>query len=114
MAQRLSSRLSVRDNENMQSWPDRRLLDLLTLKIPIIQVPMAGADSIAFARSVSATALTALICRSSLAKDEKRLAKDEKSGAGDYVGVLLSSHISLRCGAPVSVMKIRPVAAVLR
>jgi nitronate monooxygenase len=47
----------------MQSWPDRRLLDLLNLEIPIIQAPMAGVDSIALARSVSATgALGSLAC----------------------------------------------------
>jgi nitronate monooxygenase len=53
----------MRDNGNMQSWPDRRLLDLLNLEIPIIQAPMAGADSIALARSVSTTgALGSLAC----------------------------------------------------
>ena len=47
----------------MQPWPDRRLLDLLNLEIPIIQAPMAGADSVALARSVSATgALGSLAC----------------------------------------------------
>ena len=39
----------------MASWPDRRLLDLLNLEIPIIQAPMAGSDSVALARSVSST-----------------------------------------------------------
>jgi nitronate monooxygenase len=53
----------VRDNVNMQSWPDRRLLDLLKLEIPIIQAPMAGSDSVALARSVSSTgALGSLAC----------------------------------------------------
>jgi nitronate monooxygenase len=47
----------------MQSWPDVRLLDLLNLELPIIQAPMAGADSVALARSVSATgALGSLAC----------------------------------------------------
>ena len=47
----------------MQMWPDRRLLELLKLEIPIIQAPMAGADSIALARSVSSTgALGSLAC----------------------------------------------------
>jgi hypothetical protein len=27
---------------DMKNWPDRRLLDLLKLEIPIIQAPMAG------------------------------------------------------------------------
>lgn len=47
----------------MQSWPDRRLLDLLRIGIPIIQAPMAGSDSVALARSVSSTgALGSLAC----------------------------------------------------
>ncbi len=47
----------------MQSWPDRRLLDLLHLEIPIIQAPMAGADTVALARSVATTgALGSLAC----------------------------------------------------
>lgn len=47
----------------MKSWPDRRLLDLLHIEIPIIQAPMAGSDSIALARSVSQTgALGSLAC----------------------------------------------------
>ena len=47
----------------MQSWPDRRLLELLRLEVPIIQAPMAGADSVALARSVSSTgALGSLAC----------------------------------------------------
>jgi len=28
----------------MQDWPDRRLLDLLHIEIPIIQAPMAGSE----------------------------------------------------------------------
>jgi nitronate monooxygenase len=39
----------------MQDWPDRRLLDLLHIEIPIIQAPMAGSDSVALARSVSSS-----------------------------------------------------------
>ena len=47
----------------MQSWPDRRLLELLDLEIPVIQAPMAGADSVALARSVAMTgALGSLAC----------------------------------------------------
>ncbi len=47
----------------MTSWPDRRLLELLKLEIPIIQAPMAGSDSVALARSVSSTgALGSLAC----------------------------------------------------
>lgn len=47
----------------MRDWPNRRLLDLLGLGISIIQAPMAGADSVALARSVSSTgALGSLAC----------------------------------------------------
>jgi nitronate monooxygenase len=47
----------------MQTWPDRRLLDLLKIEIPIVQAPMAGSDSVALARSVSSTgALGSLGC----------------------------------------------------
>jgi nitronate monooxygenase len=47
----------------MEAWPDRRLLDLLKIEIPIIQAPMAGADSVELARSVSSTgALGSLAC----------------------------------------------------
>jgi nitronate monooxygenase len=51
------------DNVSMQRWPDRRLLDLLNITIPIVQAPMAGSDSVALARSVSSTgALGSLAC----------------------------------------------------
>src|SRR5215218_6231589 len=51
------------DNINMQHWPDRRLLELLNIEIPIVQAPMAGSDSVALARSVSSTgALGSLAC----------------------------------------------------
>jgi nitronate monooxygenase len=47
----------------MPDWPDRRLLEVLGLTIPIIQAPMAGADSVALARAVSSTgALGSLAC----------------------------------------------------
>ena len=51
------------ENVLMRSWPDRSLLDLFNLEIPIIQAPMAGSDSVALARSVSSTgALGSLAC----------------------------------------------------
>jgi nitronate monooxygenase len=47
----------------MRSWPDKRLLNLLKLEIPIIQAPMAGSDSIELARAVSSVrALGSLAC----------------------------------------------------
>ena len=34
-------------------WPDRRLLDLIGIEIPVIQAPMAGANGSAMAIAVS-------------------------------------------------------------
>ena len=36
------------------SWPDRRILDLFGISIPILQAPMAGASTPQMARAVSA------------------------------------------------------------
>lgn len=45
------------------NWPDRRLLDLLGIALPIIQAPMAGADSPALAKAVASTgAMGSLAC----------------------------------------------------
>src|ERR1700761_421515 len=56
----------------MDTWPNRRLLDLLKLNIPIIQAPMAGSDSIPLARAVSsAGGLGSLAC-ALLSPDEVR------------------------------------------
>ncbi len=53
----------MRENVCMSTWPDQRLLDLLNLEIPIIQAPMAGADSVELARAVASTgALGSLAC----------------------------------------------------
>jgi nitronate monooxygenase len=35
------------------SWPDRRLLDLLGVEVPIVQAPMAGAQDAAVAIAFS-------------------------------------------------------------
>ena len=51
------------ENSKMEDWPDRRLLQLLKIELPIVQAPMAGSDSVALARSVSsAGALGSLAC----------------------------------------------------
>ncbi len=34
-------------------WPDRRLLDLIGIELPVIQAPMAGANGSAMAIAVS-------------------------------------------------------------
>ncbi len=57
----------------MQPWPDRRLLDLLKLEIPIIQAPMAGSDSVALARSVSSTGALGSLALPSLNADQLRI-----------------------------------------
>lgn len=62
----------MKDNEDMQSWPDRRLLDLLHLEIPIIQAPMAGADSVLLARSVSSTGALGSLAAALLTPDGVR------------------------------------------
>jgi nitronate monooxygenase len=47
----------------MRQWPDRRILTLLEIETPIIQAPMAGADSVALALAVcNAGALGSLAC----------------------------------------------------
>jgi nitronate monooxygenase len=55
--------VGMQENINMQEWPDTRLLNLLNIEIPIIQAPMAGADSVALGRAVASTgALGSLAC----------------------------------------------------
>jgi nitronate monooxygenase len=56
----------------MQPWPDRRLLDLLNLEIPIIQAPMAGSDSLALARAVSSTGALGSIASPLLSPEDVR------------------------------------------
>jgi nitronate monooxygenase len=47
----------------MRQWPDRRILTLLEIETPIIQAPMAGADSLSLALAVSkAGGLGSLAC----------------------------------------------------
>ena len=56
----------------MNMWPDRRLLDLLGIELPIIQAPMAGANGSAMAIAVSeAGGLGSLPC-AMLAADKVR------------------------------------------
>ncbi|MGA9662208.1 MAG: nitronate monooxygenase, partial [Pseudomonas alloputida] len=47
----------------MSHWPDRRILDLLGIELPILQAPMAGATGSAMAIAVGlAGGLGALPC----------------------------------------------------
>jgi nitronate monooxygenase len=62
----------MRDNVRVQPWPDRRLLDLLNLEIPIIQAPMAGSDSVELARAISTTGALGSIACPLLSADDVR------------------------------------------
>ena len=76
----------------MQRWPDPRILDLLGIEIPIIQAPMAGADSVALARAVtSAGGLGSLACA--------LLTPDELQGAARALrdGIPKSFNLNFFC-----------------
>ncbi len=61
----------------MSAWPNRMLLDLLQIEVPIIQAPMAGSDSVALARSVcSAGALGSLACALLSAREIRDAARE--------------------------------------
>jgi nitronate monooxygenase len=49
----MMSTVSVSDLKNRAAWPDRRILDLFDIDLPIIQAPMAGASTSAMAVEVS-------------------------------------------------------------
>ena len=51
---RRTARCPAHDIRVSAMWPDRRLLDLLGIDLPIIQAPMAGATDAAMAIAVSA------------------------------------------------------------
>ena len=44
-------------------WPDRRLLDLLGIEVPIIQAPMAGANGAVMAAAAGAAGAMAADAR---------------------------------------------------
>ena len=77
----------------MQTWPDRRLLDLLKLEIPIIQAPMAGADPIALARTVSSTgALGSLACALLSPDDVRDAVRALREGRGTPINLNFFCH----------------------
>jgi len=83
----------MRDNAYMQPWPDRRLLDLLKLEIPIIQAPMAGSDSVALARNVSSTgALGSLACALLSPDDVRKAVGALRSGMSRPVNLNFFCH----------------------
>lgn len=72
----------------MKNWPDRRLLELFGISLPIIQAPMAGPGTAELAMAVSdAGGLGSLPCAQlsveqvRAALDRIRLAKLPASGA---------------------------------
>lgn len=84
----------------MRSWPDRRLLDLLNLEIPIVQAPMAGSDSVALARSVSSTGAFGSLAAALLDPDGVReTVRAMREGVNRPLPELLLSHDdgSLQC-----------------
>ncbi len=65
----------------MSTWPNRKLLDLLQIEVPIIQAPMAGSDSVALARGVcSAGALGSLACALLSANEIRDAAREIRQG----------------------------------
>jgi nitronate monooxygenase len=75
------SKIQTERKLGMQNWPNRRILDLLKIEIPIIQAPMAGSDSVALARSVSSTgALGSLACALLSAEDVREAVSNIRDG----------------------------------
>jgi nitronate monooxygenase len=49
----MTERYKIRRREKMKAWPDRRMLDLFGIELPIILAPMAGPGNAALAIAVS-------------------------------------------------------------
>ena len=61
------------ENQPMKTWPNRRILDLLGIELPIVQAPMAGVATSAMAVAVAeAGGLGSLPC-AMLAPDQIRM-----------------------------------------
>lgn len=56
----------------MTTWPDRRLLDLLRIEVPIIQAPMAGAATSALAIAVAEAGGLGSLAAAMLSPDQAR------------------------------------------
>jgi nitronate monooxygenase len=77
----------------MQRWPDRRILDLLGIEIPIIQAPMAGVDSVALARAVSsAGGLGSLACALLTPEEVRAAARVLRDGTPKSFNLNFFSH----------------------
>jgi nitronate monooxygenase len=78
---------------NMQRWPDGRIIDLLGIEIPIIQAPMAGADSATLARAVSsAGGLGSLACALLSPREVQEGAHALRDGMGKPFNLSFFSH----------------------
>ncbi len=81
------------NGRTFDAWPDRRLLDLLNIGLPIIQAPMAGSDSIELARSVSSTgALGSLACALLSPEDVRNAAQALRQGVSRPVNLNFFCH----------------------
>ena len=77
----------------MQRWPDPRILDLLGIEIPIIQAPMAGADSVALAQAVSsAGGLGSLACALLTPDEVQEAARALRGGMAKSFNLNFFSH----------------------
>ena len=77
----------------MQRWPDRRIVDLLGIEIPIIQAPMAGADSVALAQAVSsAGGLGSLACALLTPDEVQEAARALRDGMAKSFNLNFLSH----------------------
>src|SRR5215471_4067889 len=77
----------------MQRWPDRRIVDLLGIEIPIIQAPMAGADSVALAQAVSsAGGLGSLACALLTPDEVQEAARALRGGMAKSFNLNFFSH----------------------
>jgi len=76
----------------MRRWPDRRILDLLGIEIPIIQTPMAGADSASLARAVSSAGGPGSLACALLTPDEVR---ESRSRAARRDGEVIPFSLTL-------------------
>jgi nitronate monooxygenase len=90
----------------MSGWPDRRLLDLFGIDVPIIQAPMAGPGTPELAMAVSdAGGLGSLPCA--------QLSVDEARTALDRINADASRRLNLNffCHAPPAAVLSTPTTA---
>ena len=89
----------------MNSWPDRRLLDLFGIEVPIIQAPMAGPGTSELAIAVSdAGGLGSLPCA--------QLSVEQTRAALELIGPCTSRPLNLNffCHTPPAIDAVRSLA----